>query len=124
MKIKKEIFITDSFEETQRLGEKFAKDLRLHLRGAALNIALYGDLGSGKTTFVQGLAEGFGITRRIISPTFIIIRQYKLSSQMSNLASSPKRLWRVGDKSTSQILKLFYHIDLYRIKNDEGIEEL
>ena len=124
----KGVFFTNSFEETQNLGKEFVASVtRSLLRegDSLLNVvALYGDLGSGKTTFVQGLAEGFGITRRIISPTFIIIRQYKLSSQMSNLASSPKRLWRVGDKSTSQILKLFYHIDLYRIKNDEGIEEL
>ena len=39
-------------------------------------MALTGDLGSGKTTFVQGLAEGLGFAGRIISPTFILMRKY------------------------------------------------
>lgn len=78
-------------------------------------IALYGELGSGKTTFVQGLAKGLGVKQRIISPTFIIIRTYKLKSQNSNR------------KTTTQNSKLFYHIDLYRIVNDIkglGLEEI
>jgi tRNA threonylcarbamoyladenosine biosynthesis protein TsaE len=89
------IFITNSFEETQKLGEEFAKSLK---HGEI--IALYGDLGSGKTTFVQGLAKGFWIKRRIISPTFIIVRSYKLG---------------IGS---------FYHIDLYRIQGEKEIESL
>ena len=47
---------TKSPKETQRLGEKFAKNLE----GGEV-IALYGDLGAGKTVFVQGLAKGLGI---------------------------------------------------------------
>lgn len=95
MKKKEDVFITKSFQETQALGEKFAKDLK----GGDM-LALYGDLGSGKTTFAQGLAEGLGIEKRIISPTFIIVRSYKL---------------RAGS---------FYHIDLYRIEREKDIEGL
>lgn len=52
-----------------------------------------GDLGSGKTTFVQGLAEGLGIKERLISPTFILLREYKRPSGGN-----------------------FYHVDLYRLE--------
>ncbi len=89
------IFITNNSVETQRLGEKFSKSLK---RGEI--IAMYGDLGSGKTTFVQGLAKGLGIKRRMISPTFIIVRSYKLG------------------------VRSFYHIDLYRVADEKGIKGL
>ena len=90
--------ITNSFLETQKFGEDFAKSLK----GGEV-IALYGDLGSGKTTFVQGLAKGLGIDQRIISPTFIIMRTYEL---------------------TNTVVKKFYHVDLYRIETEHDVEGL
>ena len=96
------VLITNSFEETQRAGFEFA---RLHLcEGAILTrirlVALYGDLGSGKTAFAQGMAAGLGIKRRIISPTFIIVRKYELR------------------------IRNFYHIDLYRVQSERDFEAL
>lgn len=85
-------YITKSDKETRVLGRKLANKLK---NGDFL--ALYGNLGSGKTTFIQGLAQGLGVKRRIISPTFIIIRQYNL------------------EKST------FFHIDLYRTQKPDDI---
>jgi len=79
---------TKNFEQTRLLGKKLAKRLK---PGDIL--AFYGNLGSGKTTFIQGLALGLNVKRRIISPTFIIVRHYKLEK---------------GN---------FYHIDLYRTQN-------
>lgn len=73
--------------------QKIAKDLAGKLKGGEV-IALYGDLGSGKTVFVQGLAQGLGIKRRILSPTFVFMRSYPL-------AINNKRL-------------TFHHLDLYR----------
>ena len=64
-------------------------------------IALVGDLGSGKTTFVQGFSEGLEIKQRIISPTFILMRKYNCSDPGSEHED-------------------FYHIDLYRL--EENIE--
>lgn len=84
--------ITKSAQETYQLGQ----DLGNKLKGGEI-LALEGDLGSGKTTFAQGLAKGLGINQQIISPTFIIVREY------------PTRLGRN-----------FYHIDLYRL--EENIE--
>ncbi|HVF69546.1 MAG TPA: tRNA (adenosine(37)-N6)-threonylcarbamoyltransferase complex ATPase subunit type 1 TsaE [Xanthomonadales bacterium] len=101
-----QVFITKNFSQTQTLGKKFAGNLK---SGAIL--ALYGDLGSGKTTFVQGLAKGLGIKHKIISPTFIIVRKYEIP------------------KSLILNLKSFYHIDLYRLENETdmkglGLEEI
>lgn len=87
--------ITDSYKKTQSLGEEFAKKLT-----GGLVVALHGDLGGGKTTFTQGIAKGLGIKKRIISPTFVIVRTYKIG------------------------FKNFYHIDLYRVQSKSDIEGL
>lgn len=87
--------ITRSAVQTQKLGEKFGHSF---LAGEGSGepprvLCLWGELGSGKTTFVQGLAKGLGITSRLLSPTFIIVRHHQI----------PKH---------SGIL---YHLDLYRV---------
>ena len=46
----------------------------------ALVIGLEGDLGGGKTTFLQGLAKGLGIKQKILSPTFIILKKFKIQT--------------------------------------------
>jgi tRNA threonylcarbamoyladenosine biosynthesis protein TsaE len=62
-------------------------------------IALYGDLGAGKTAFVRGLAEGLGVTERVTSPTFTIVNEY--------LGSIP-----------------LFHFDLYRLKSAGELYDL
>lgn len=84
---------TFSEKETKNLAKKMAGKIKSGV------IALTGELGAGKTTFVQGFAKGLGIKEKIISPTFVLIRQYPIPN-------------------TSRIL---YHIDLYRL---EGFTEL
>jgi len=79
---------TKSAEETREYGKKLAKKI-----AGGWVVCLYGDLGAGKTTLVQGVAEGLGIKRRMVSPTFIVVRKYD-------------RLW---------------HIDLYRVPGGEGL---
>lgn len=74
--------ITKSPEETKKLGEKLAQKLK----GGGV-VCFWGDLGSGKTTLIQGIARSLGF-KRITSPTFIICRHYG---------------------------KFFWHIDLYRL---------
>ena len=69
-------FISRSPEQSRRIG------MRL---GAVLNpgdiICLQGDLGAGKTTFVQGLAQGWGALDSVSSPTFIIVNVYRRADQ-------------------------------------------
>jgi len=93
--MKTKIINTQNLRETQEFARDFAKNLK-----AGDVLCLYGDLGSGKTSFVQGLAKGLGITRRIISPTFIIARRYK-----------------IGDLN-------FYHIDLYRTQTVQDLRSI
>lgn len=88
-------FFTNNAEETQGLGRDFANILK---KGDI--VCLYGGLGSGKTTFTQGLGDGLEIENRIISPTFVIIRSYSLKNGA------------------------FYHIDLYRAESEKDIESL
>ena len=64
-------YITKNAEKTKELG----KSVGASLAGGEV-LALVGELGSGKTTFVQGLAKGLGVTKQIVSPTFIIMREY------------------------------------------------
>lgn len=90
--------ITKSAQETAKLGEKIANNLK---NGAV--VCLYGELGSGKTVFVQGLAKGLGIKERILSPTFVMVRSYALCTLP---------------------YETFYHVDLYRIENEKDIEGL
>ena len=92
------VHYTHSAADTQKLGEKLAGSLK---PGAVL--ALYGDLGSGKTTFTQGLAKGLGITGRIQSPTFVLMRDYDLPV-----------------KDNSQL----HHLDLYRLQSDKELKSL
>lgn len=81
---------TASAEETHLLGKRLGQAL---IGGEVLELT--GDLGSGKTTLVKGIAEGLGITEAVSSPTFTINRTYEL-----------------GDKR-------FYHFDFYRIDSSD-----
>ncbi len=66
--------VSKSVEETTALGRRLAKKLK---KGSI--VALVGDLGSGKTVFTKGIAEGLGVrnARYVNSPTFAIIKEYK-----------------------------------------------
>ncbi len=81
--------ITKSPEETKKLAEDLVRKI-----DSPICIALFGELGAGKTVFVKGLAKGLGIEDVIKSPTFVLTRSY--SGRMA-----------------------LHHIDLYRIKKEE-----
>jgi tRNA threonylcarbamoyladenosine biosynthesis protein TsaE len=93
---------TKSFRETQKAGEEFAKVVN-----AGEIILLSGELGAGKTAFVQGLAGALGVKNRIISPTFMLVRKHRL--RIMNHESRIKNI---------------YHIDLYRLEGDLDMQTL
>ena len=64
-------FISNSEKETENIGAAFAKDLK----GGSV-VAMYGDLGAGKTAFVRGMARGMGLDAHVSSPTFTIVNEY------------------------------------------------
>ena len=83
-----------SQEETLAIGRQL---------GATLSpgqvIALSGDLGAGKTTLTQGIAEGMGIAARVTSPTFTLINQYNPGERRLLLVHID--IYRLGDSSSS-----------------------
>lgn len=89
-------FISRSPEQTRRLGIRLGALLK-----PADVICLNGDLGSGKTTFVQGLAKGWGSVDPVSSPTFVLVNQYR----------------QPGDGQ-------LHHLDAYRIASVPEAEEL
>jgi tRNA threonylcarbamoyladenosine biosynthesis protein TsaE len=87
-------FISDSEEHTRQFAAEFAKSLH-----GDEKICLIGPLGAGKTTFVRGFVEGFGIpAKQVASPTFTLVREY-------------------GPNPT------IFHIDMYRFDKEEEIFE-
>jgi tRNA threonylcarbamoyladenosine biosynthesis protein TsaE len=92
------IRITNSAQETTELGERFTSMLK-----EKDVVILEGVLGGGKTTFVKGVLKGFGYRGEVRSPSFTILRQYKIKSIY------------------------IYHIDLYRVDDKEifsfGLED-
>lgn len=99
-----EILSQNSFF-TKKIGENLAKKIikKRKKEKQALILALKGDLGSGKTIFLKGFAHGLGIKEKIQSPTFIIMKSFKLFLKK---------------------FKRFYHFDCYRINKPREILKL
>lgn len=99
--------ISHSAEQTQRLGMRLGE----LLVGGEL-ILLEGQLGTGKTTFTQGLALGLDIPENITSPTFTLLKEY----------SGQPRPARMG--MPARIGPALYHFDLYRLDDPAEIFDL
>lgn len=65
------IVTTNSEQETELIGQKLSKTLE-----PGTVVALFGEMGTGKTAFVRGMARGLGVTSRVTSPTFTIVNEY------------------------------------------------
>ena len=89
--------ICNSFEETKKFASRLSKKFQ---NGQV--IALNGDLGSGKTTFSQGIAEGLGIKQHVGSPTFKLVSEY--TGEVLKLAV--KRMLQSGALAKKQLSKL------------------
>ncbi len=69
----KTVFTSRSAEETEAIGRRLAARLK-----PGDVVALTGEIGAGKTTFVRGLAEGLGVPpRSVASPSFVLVREYR-----------------------------------------------
>jgi tRNA threonylcarbamoyladenosine biosynthesis protein TsaE len=78
--------VSKSVEETEKLAKDFMEKISMGVYDAALVVGLYGDLGSGKTTFTQSVAKLFGIKEDITSPTFVIEKIYDIDhAKFTNL---------------------------------------
>ncbi|MCK4859291.1 MAG: tRNA (adenosine(37)-N6)-threonylcarbamoyltransferase complex ATPase subunit type 1 TsaE [Candidatus Omnitrophica bacterium] len=88
--------ITHSAQETQELGKRISRSLK---KGSI--VALFGELGAGKTTIIQGIGWGLGLPQKtyINSPSFVLLKQYAGKFPI-------------------------YHFDLYRLKDFEELKEI
>lgn len=101
--------ISHSSAQTQRLGTRLGE----LLRGGEL-LLLDGQLGTGKTTFTQGLAQGLHISEVISSPTFTLLKEY--AGQPLPAVETPAHEPAMGPA--------LYHFDLYRLDEPEEILDL
>lgn len=89
-------FLSTSVDRTRRIGQILGECLP-----SGLLLAFFGDLGSGKTAFVQGLAKGLAVSEKyyITSPTYTLINEY------------PGRI-------------PLFHVDLYRLEDSDDVENI
>jgi tRNA threonylcarbamoyladenosine biosynthesis protein TsaE len=92
-----EVILSNSVEETEAAGARLAGALR-----GGECVALYGDLGAGKTQFVRGLVKGLGGAGRVVSsPTFVLLNVYERGLRLA-----------------------VYHLDAYRVSGSEELEAI
>lgn len=89
------VYYSKSEQETESIGERLAAAVP-----DGTVIAMYGDLGAGKTAFVRGMARGMGLTCRVSSPTFTIVNEYLGERQLIHFdmyrLSSADELFDIG----------------------------
>ena len=95
------IYHSHSPEDTQRFAREQALRLVQEGAGEPVVIALEGELGAGKTTFVQSFAEALGVKEHLKSPTFVLMKHY-------HLANVPK-------------YQALYHLDCYRLNSSADL---
>ena len=101
----RQTYITDSPQETQKVALKLLTQIPQSIN----LICLYGELGSGKTTFIQGVAAALGVKQKVLSPTFILMREY--DREIKNQSR------RGGTK-----IKKLIHVDCYRIESERDLK--
>ena len=88
-------FFSQTEAETEALGERLGRSLP----GGGVVIAMFGELGAGKTAFIRGLARGLGCRGRVVSPTFTIVNEY------------------YGDRD-------LFHFDMYRLRSADELFDI
>ena len=89
-----EIFESYSYDETQEIAKKLTERFK-----AGDFVAMFGDLGAGKTAFIQGVAKALGVKNYVTSPTFTIVNEYNGTIPL-------------------------YHFDVYRITDVDEMYEI
>ena len=85
--------------DTQRAGQSFARILR-----SGDIVLLTGPLGAGKTTFAKGVAQGLGVTERVTSPTFAMVREHRCENDLG--------------------IQTLQHCDVYRVESLDEVQHL
>ena len=134
---------TKSARETQKVASLLAQEISRALEKRAQVIALEGELGSGKTTFIQGFARALGVKERVLSPTFVLLKIYKVTSRQARRinpptfsqgigprekdlktppipAARPQGIWEGGGIKFRHLI----HVDCYRLESPEELLHL
>lgn len=90
------VYISNSEQDTERIGQQLAG-----LIPAGSVAAMYGELGSGKTALVRGLARGLGLDCRVCSPTFTIVNEYSAAGKTE-----------------------LFHFDMYRLSSADELFDI
>lgn len=98
-------FLSKSLVDTKKIASDFLAGLAKDSHSQAIVVGLYGNLGSGKTTFVQCVAEILAVSEHITSPTFVILKRFKIKDLKFKFES-------------------LIHIDAYRLKNSDELHAL
>lgn len=96
-------YVSRSIKETAEIVGKLLEKEMAKERGGALILGLYGDLGAGKTAFVKESAWLLGVKEIVVSPTFVILKRYKIKDLK---------------------YKNLIHIDAYRLESEKDLEQL
>jgi len=95
--------ISKSLSETDKVSQNFLQKILADKGDKAIVVGLFGDLGSGKTTFSQALGRQLGVSETMTSPTFVIMKKYRIiNSRFSTLV----------------------HIDAYRLGSGSELDAL
>lgn len=119
--------ISHNLAETADLAAKILAELvdKKQTDQATL-VVLRGDLGAGKTTFTQAVARALGVTGRVTSPTFVIMKNYKCQWQGLPLPSA--KITQQGESlltsKDSPCWSKLIHIDCYRLDGPEDLRRL
>ncbi len=98
--------ISKSAAQTKDIARKIAQFLRSkNITPRAMVIGLKGELGGGKTTFIQGFAPVFGIKEKILSPTFVIMKNFDVNDKKGKFSK-------------------IYHFDVYRVNEEKEIKNI
>jgi len=93
--------VSKNIKETSEIAKSFLQEiLQVKNSQGALVVGLVGDLGAGKTAFLQAIAKHLGVKNKVLSPTFVIMKSYKLKAKN---------------------YKLLFHLDAYRLKNEKEL---
>ncbi len=108
--------LSKNVQDTAKIAEVFLEKIlksRKDKLGATI-VGLSGELGAGKTAFTQSIAKHLGVKKKVISPTFVIIKKYLIRPPRPS-GTPPSQ----GEK-----YKFLFHIDAYRLKNEKELLHL
>lgn len=91
-------FISNSSEQTEQIASEFAQTL---FQGDI--VAVYGELGAGKTVFARGILKGLNYSGYVTSPTYIVVNEYVISTNPANI-------------------RKVVHFDMYRIETEADLD--